>query len=106
MSALAADSALGPTGALAQARDGKPVDDDFLTLLENTTQPLAGLATEQRRHTVLLLDAYLATVTELIEHGRYSPATGRRLHTLAASLSQTVAWHRFDLGQHTPASQY
>ncbi|WP_406368757.1 XRE family transcriptional regulator [Streptomyces sp. NBC_00647] len=106
LSALAADWALGPTSALAQARDGKPVDDDFLTLLENTTQPLAGLATEQRQHTAILLDAYLATVTELIEHGRYSPATGKRLHALAASLSQTVAWHRFDLGQHTPASQY
>ncbi|MET7391800.1 XRE family transcriptional regulator [Streptomyces sp. NPDC005529] len=106
LSALASDWALGPTGALAQARDGKPVDDDFLTLLENTTQPLAGLATEQRQHTAQLLDAYLATVTDLIEHGRYSPATGRRLHTLAASLAQTVAWHRFDLGQHAPASQY
>ncbi|WP_415939929.1 XRE family transcriptional regulator [Streptomyces sp. 039-1] len=106
LTALAADWALGPTGALAQARDGKPVDDDFLTLLENTSQPLAGLATEQRQHTALLLDAYLATVTELIQHGRYSPATGHRLHTLAASLAQTVAWHRFDLGQHAPASQY
>ncbi|WP_406359558.1 XRE family transcriptional regulator [Streptomyces sp. NBC_00715] len=106
LSALASDWALGPTGALAQACNGKPVDDDFLTLLENTTQPLAGLATEQRQHTALLLDAYLATVTELIEHGRYSPATGHRLHTLAASLAQTVAWHRFDLGQHAPASQY
>ncbi|MFJ7300272.1 hypothetical protein [Streptomyces sp. NPDC099088] len=73
--------ALGPTGALAQARDGN-VDDDFLTLLENTTQPLAGLATEQRQHTSLRLDAYLATVTELIEHRRYSPATGHRLHKL------------------------
>lgn len=104
--ALAADWALGPTGALARARNGKHVDDDFLTLLENTTQPLASLATEQRQHTALLLDAYLATVTDLIEHGRYSPATGHRLHTLAASLAQTVAWHRFDLGQHTPASQY
>ncbi|MFJ4893819.1 hypothetical protein ACIP5U_28115 [Streptomyces sp. NPDC088788] len=53
---MASDWALGPTGALAQARDGN-VDDDFLTLLENTTQPLAGLATEQRQHTSLRLDA-------------------------------------------------
>jgi len=53
----------------------------------------------------MLLDAHLATVTELLEHGRYSPAVGLRLHTLAASLSQTVAWHRFDLGSHTHASQ-
>ncbi|UXY24936.1 XRE family transcriptional regulator (plasmid) [Streptomyces cynarae] len=28
-----------------------------------------------------------------------------RLHTLAASLSQTVAWHSFDLRRHTHASQ-
>ncbi|MFD5814786.1 XRE family transcriptional regulator [Streptomyces sp. NPDC127038] len=106
LTALASDWALGPAGALAQARDGKPVGDDLLTLLENTTQPLAGLATEQRQHTALLLDAYLATVTDLIEQGRYSPAIGHRLHMLAASLAQTVAWHRFDLGQHTAASEY
>jgi hypothetical protein len=44
-------------------------------------------------------------VTELLEHGRYMPALGLRLHTFAASLSQTVAWHAFDLRRHTHASQ-
>ncbi|MFD6286350.1 XRE family transcriptional regulator [Streptomyces sp. NPDC060205] len=105
LSALAADWAAGPTSALAQARDGKPIGEDFVTFLEHTSGHLSGLPTEQRQHTAALLDAHLSTVTDLLEHGRYSPALGLRLHTLAASLSQTVAWHRFDLGQHTQASQ-
>ncbi|MFE9643357.1 XRE family transcriptional regulator [Streptomyces sp. NPDC006365] len=45
----------------------------------------------------------LSTVAELLEHGRCTPALRLRLHTLAASLSQTVAWHRFDLGRHIHA---
>ncbi|MCX4704204.1 XRE family transcriptional regulator [Streptomyces sp. NBC_01373] len=106
LSALAADWAGGPATALAQARAGKPISDELVTFLETTTQHLAGLVTEERQHTATLLDAHLSTVTELLEHGRYAPALELRLHTLAASLSQTVAWHRFDLGRHTHASQY
>ncbi|KPH98929.1 hypothetical protein OK006_8538 [Actinobacteria bacterium OK006] len=106
LTAVAADWALGPTGALAQARDGKPVGEDLVTFLETSTRRLASLATEQRQHTAVLLDAHLSTTTDLLARGRHTPATGLRLHTLAASLSQTVAWHRFDLGHHTHASQY
>ncbi|WP_237276627.1 XRE family transcriptional regulator [Streptomyces caniscabiei] len=106
LSALAAEWAGGPAIALAQARAGKPISDELVVFLENSTQHLAGLVTEERQHTPTLLDAHLSTVTGLLEHGRYTPALGLRLHTLAASLSQTVAWHRFDLGRHTHASQY
>ncbi|RRR85965.1 helix-turn-helix transcriptional regulator [Streptomyces sp. RP5T] len=105
LSALAADWAAGPTSALAQVRDGQPIGEDFVAFLESTTKQLASHATEQRQHTATLLDAHLSTVTDLLEHGRYTPALAQRLHTLAASLSQTVAWHRFDLGRHTHASQ-
>ncbi|WP_336246890.1 XRE family transcriptional regulator [Streptomyces cupreus] len=105
LSALAADWAAGPATALAQAHNGKPIGEDFVAFLENTTRQLAGHATEQHQHTATLMDAHLSTVTELLEHGRYTPGIGQRLHTLAASLSQTVAWHRFDLGRHTHASQ-
>ncbi|MER5218285.1 XRE family transcriptional regulator [Streptomyces sp. NPDC002838] len=105
LSALAADWAVSPATALAQARDGKPIGEDFVAFLESTVQQLADIATEQRQHTATLLDAHLSTVTELLEHGRYTPALGLRLHTLAASLSQTVAWHSFDQGRHTHASQ-
>lgn len=105
LSALAADWAHGPTAALAQVHDGKPIGEDFIVFLENTTRELASLDTEQRQHTAVLLDSYLSTVTDLLTRGRYTPALGLRLHTLAASLSQTVAWHRFDLGRHTHASQ-
>lgn len=105
LSALAADWAAGPTSTAVQAHDGKPIGEDFVAFLENTVQQLASHATEQRQHTATLLDAHLSTVTELLEHSRYTPALGVRLHTLAASLAQTVAWHRFDLGRHTHASQ-
>ncbi|MGW4983584.1 XRE family transcriptional regulator [Streptomyces mirabilis] len=103
--ALAADWAGGSADALAQAHDGKPIGEDLVAFLENSTRHLAGLSTEQRQHTPALLDAHLATVTELLENGRYTPALGLRLHTLAASLSQTAAWHAFDLRRHTHASQ-
>ncbi|MFD9394784.1 XRE family transcriptional regulator [Streptomyces sp. NPDC060000] len=106
LSALAADWATGPATATAQVHDGKTIGEDFVELLENTAQSLADLPTEERQHTPALLDACLSTVTDRLAHGRYTPAVGLRLHTLAASLSQTIAWHRFDHGRHTHASQY
>ncbi|MEU6201381.1 hypothetical protein [Streptomyces sp. NPDC047061] len=106
LSALAADWAGSSPDVLAQTQDGKPASEDLVTFLETSTQHLAALPTEQRQHTPALLDAHLATVTELLEHSRCTPALRLRLHTLAASLSQTVAWHRFDLGRHTDASQH
>lgn len=82
-----------------------PVGEDFVAFLENTTQHLARHATEQPQHTTTRLEAHFAAVTELLENGRYTPALALRLHTLAAFLSQTTAWHHFDQGHHTHASQ-
>ncbi|WP_345616612.1 XRE family transcriptional regulator [Streptomyces ziwulingensis] len=106
LSALAADWAALPGDALAQAHNGKPIGEELLSFLETSAQHLTGLATEQRQHTATLLAAHLATVTDLLEHGHYTPASALRLHTLAASLAQTVAWHQFDQGRHTHASQH
>jgi hypothetical protein len=107
VSALAAHWAVGPPpGAPAVASEGKPIGDDLVTLLETTIEQLAHLPAEQRQHTAALLDAHLSTVTDLLAHGRYTPAVGLRLHTLAAGLAQSVAWNRFDQGRHTHASQY
>lgn len=88
------------------SQDGKPVSDDFVTLLEDSAHRLTGLVTEQRQHTAILLDAHLTTVTDLIAHGRYPTHLGQRLHTLAASLAQTAGWWRFDHGQHHHAAVY
>lgn len=85
---------------------GKTVGEDLVTLLEETSARLTALATQERQYTAPLLDAHLTTVTDLIDGGRYAQPLGARLHALAASLSQTVAWHRFDQGQHTEASQF
>ncbi|MFG2793353.1 XRE family transcriptional regulator [Streptomyces sp. NPDC048419] len=105
VSALAADWAVGPAADLTRVHAGTLVGEDLVTFIEDSTRHLAALPTEQRQHTAALLDAHLATVTDLLDHGRYPADLGLRLHTLAASLAQTVAWHRFDLGRHTHASQ-
>ncbi|MBL1087537.1 hypothetical protein JK359_37325 [Streptomyces actinomycinicus] len=47
-----------------------------------------------------------AASIDLIDEQRYTRPLGVRLHKLAASLSQTVAWIRFDHGQHDAASRY
>ncbi|MGW6795648.1 XRE family transcriptional regulator [Streptomyces chartreusis] len=98
------------TDAQALAGDPTPggtaVGDELVALLEETSARLTAQATEQRQHTAPLIDALLNTVTNLIEDGRYNQSVKFRLHALASSLSQTVGWHRFDLGQHTEASQY
>ncbi|MFE9679446.1 hypothetical protein ACFYO5_35955 [Streptomyces sp. NPDC006259] len=106
LTALAATWATAPTAALTQTRDGEPVGEEFIALMESTTHGLASLPTHERQHTPTLLDACLATVTDRLTHGRYTPTVGLRLHTLAASLFQTIAWHRFDRGRHSHASQY
>ncbi|MFD8897545.1 XRE family transcriptional regulator [Streptomyces ardesiacus] len=85
---------------------GKGVGEELVAVLEETSARLTTLATQERQHTAPLIDAHLATVTDLIAGGRYSPALGLRLHALAASLAQTVAWHRFDHGRHGEAGRF
>ncbi|OEJ22239.1 transcriptional regulator [Streptomyces agglomeratus] len=85
---------------------GAAVGEDVVALLEETSARLNALATEQRQHIAPLYDAHLARVTDLIDEHRYTRPLGARLHKLAASLSQTVAWIRFDHGQHGAASRY
>ncbi|MFI1185661.1 helix-turn-helix transcriptional regulator [Streptomyces californicus] len=92
--------------ALAAALDGKPVDAALVDLLEATGEDLTGFVTEQRQHTRTLLDAHLTTVTDLIDAGNYTHPVGRRLHILAARMSSTVGWHRFDQGKHAAAARF
>ncbi|MFJ2218291.1 XRE family transcriptional regulator, partial [Streptomyces sp. NPDC087864] len=93
------------TGLGARATNGKPIGDDTITMLEDSSRRLNSCPTETRQHVYPLLDAHLVTVTDLIENGRYDRPTGLRLHNLAASLAQTVAWHRFDHGRYTAAGK-
>ncbi|WP_218956423.1 XRE family transcriptional regulator [Streptomyces sp. UH6] len=90
----------------AERADDTRIGEDVVALLEDTGARLAALATQERQHTAPLIDAHLATVTDLIADGRYAPQLGVRLHALAASLSQTAAWHRFDYGRHGEAARY
>ncbi|MFD8079942.1 XRE family transcriptional regulator [Streptomyces sp. NPDC059718] len=106
LTALAATWATGDTRATAETPSGKPVGDELVTLLEQTSAQLNSLPTEQRQHIPSLLHAHLATVTDLIENGRYPRRVGLRLHALAASLSQTVAWHAFDTADHPRAAKF
>jgi transcriptional regulator with XRE-family HTH domain len=83
------------------AVDGKLVD-----VLQATTRQLKTTDPAHHPHTTPLLEAHLATVTDLLDNSRHTPATRHRLHNLAADLAQTLAWRRFDLGHHTHAAQY
>ncbi|KUN17613.1 transcriptional regulator [Streptomyces corchorusii] len=82
------------------------VGEDVVAALEDTSARLNALATEQRQHIAPLYDAHLTRVTDLIDERRYPRALKARLHGLAASLSQTVAWIRFDCGEHGAATRY
>ncbi|MFD7863004.1 XRE family transcriptional regulator [Streptomyces sp. NPDC059783] len=90
----------------AERPRGSAIGEELVRALEETSVLLTGLATQERQHTAPLIDAHLATVTDLIAENRYSPALGLRLHALAASLAQTVAWHRFDHGRHGEAHRF
>ncbi|MFJ9440553.1 helix-turn-helix transcriptional regulator [Kitasatospora sp. NPDC101235] len=102
---LAAQWAVAEPERLTSALNGKQVDGELVDWLEDTSRKLTALPTEQRQHTVRLMDAHLATVTGLIKEGRYVERTGRRLHQLAASLATTCGWHRFDQGRHWAAGK-
>jgi hypothetical protein len=103
---LASSWATADAAPQSQTVASGPVDDELLSMLEDHSARLTCLATEQRQHTAPLLDAHLSTVTNLLAERQYTPAHARRLHALAAGLSQTVAWHRFDLGLYTEATRY
>ncbi|MFI9321634.1 XRE family transcriptional regulator [Kitasatospora aureofaciens] len=105
LAGLAAHWAVTEPERLASAMGGKQVDAELVDWLEDTSQQLTALPTEQRQHTIRLMDAHLATVTDLIEDGRYSEGTGRRLHLLAASLATTCGWYCFDQGRHWAAGK-
>ncbi|MFI5619596.1 helix-turn-helix transcriptional regulator [Streptomyces sp. NPDC051567] len=95
-------AALAPD-RLTAALGGRRVDDGLVDRLEETSTQLTALPTERRQHTVKLMDAHLATVTDLLEGARYGETTGRRPHHLAASLSSACGWYRFDQGRHYAA---
>lgn len=82
------------------------VDAEMLDWLEATGVGLIRLATERRHRTRHLLGAHLTTVTEFISESRYTLAGGQRLHTLAASLSQAIAWQHFDERRHASAGRF
>ncbi|MDW6057878.1 XRE family transcriptional regulator [Streptomyces sp. FXJ1.4098] len=88
-------------------RAGKrPVDPEVLDWLEASAQQLNSLATAQRQHTAHILVGYFDDVVDLLENATYSDTDEVRLHTLAATLAQTIGWHRFDHQHHTAAARY
>ncbi|MFJ4901631.1 helix-turn-helix domain-containing protein [Streptomyces sp. NPDC088727] len=106
LAGLAAQWAMIETDRLSAALSGRTaVDTELIDWLEGTSAKLTALPTEQRQHTIKLADAHLATVTDLIDGGRCTERTGRRLHTLAAALSTTCGWYRFDQGKHYAAGK-
>ncbi|MBO0918734.1 helix-turn-helix transcriptional regulator [Streptomyces laculatispora] len=106
LAGLAAQWATIEPDRLTAALSGRTVvDTELIDWLEDTSAKLTALPTEQRQHTIKLADAHLATVTDLIDGGRCTERTGRRLHALAAQLSTTCGWYRFDQGKHYAAGK-
>ncbi|WP_051415575.1 helix-turn-helix transcriptional regulator [Nocardiopsis sp. CNT312] len=50
--------------------------------------------------------AHLYWVHHLIEHGTYSDATGRQLHSIAGQLTTSLGWFCYDADQQTEARVY
>ncbi|MGW6454742.1 XRE family transcriptional regulator [Streptomyces sp. NPDC055078] len=106
LAALAHQWAATEPGRLPHPTARGGVDAEMVTWLEATGAELIRLATERRRHTSGLLNAHLRTVTEFISESRHTPGDGQRLHTLAASLSQAIAWQHFDARRHASAGRF
>ncbi|MFJ4806819.1 hypothetical protein [Streptomyces murinus] len=106
LAVLANQWAVTEPGRFAHFAAPGEVDAEMLDWLEATGAELIRLATERRRRTRHLLDAHLTTVTEFISESRYTPAVGQRLHTLAASLAQAIAWQHFDERRHASAGRF
>ncbi|MFG3239908.1 helix-turn-helix transcriptional regulator [Streptomyces sp. NPDC048157] len=106
LAVLAHQWAVTEPGRFARIAAPGEVDAEMLDWLEATGTELIRLATERRRRTHHLLNAHLTTVTEFISESRYTPSAGQRLHTLAASLSQAIAWQHFDERRHASAGRF
>lgn len=106
LAALAHQWSVTEPGRFARVSAPGEVDVEMLDWLEATGNELIRLSTERRRRTRHLLDAHLTTVTDVLSESRYTSVAGQRLHTLAASLSQTIAWQHFDERRHASASRF
>ncbi|GGZ81550.1 helix-turn-helix transcriptional regulator [Streptomyces echinoruber] len=106
LAALAHQWAVTEPGRFPRPTVRGDVDTELVIWLETAGTELVRLATERRQHTHRLLAEHLATVTVLISEGRYTPAVEQRLHTLAALLSQAIAWQHFDERRHAAASRF
>ncbi|MEU9891845.1 helix-turn-helix transcriptional regulator [Sphaerisporangium sp. NPDC051011] len=106
LAALAHQWAIIEPGRFPQWTPRGDVDTEMVDWLETAGTELIRLATERRQRTYRLLNEHLTTVTDIISEGRYTRPIEQRLHTLAASLSQSVAWQRFDERRHASAARF
>ncbi|MGG7568831.1 hypothetical protein [Streptomyces sirii] len=106
LAALAHQWADTEPGPFARWTPHGDVDTDLVTWLETAGAELIRLATERRKHTHRLLQEHLTTTTGIISEGRYTRSVEHRLHTLAASLAQAIAWQRFDERRHASAGRF
>ncbi|WP_421106436.1 XRE family transcriptional regulator [Streptomyces sp. NEAU-S77] len=91
---------------IVQAERSRRVDPEVLDWIETTARQLNSLATAQRQNIAHILIGFYRDVVDLLENAVYSDTDEVRLHTLAATLAQTIAWHRFDHQHHTAATSY
>ncbi|RII07986.1 Protein involved in sporulation [Streptomyces sp. YIM 130001] len=103
---MAADWARIEPAHLDRALDTHTIDPELLTWLEDRASELRAHATGPHHPQVSrLIDAHLATTIDFLS-GAHSPATERRLYTVAAELALAAAWLRFDADRHADAQRH
>ncbi|MEU9397916.1 helix-turn-helix transcriptional regulator, partial [Streptomyces sp. NPDC048324] len=106
LTALAHQWAITEPGRFPQITPRGDVDTEMVDWLESAGAELIRLATERRQRTAALLGEHLRTVTEIISEGRCTRPVEQRLHTLAASFCQAIAWQKFDERRHAAAGRF
>lgn len=106
LTALAHQWAITEPGRFPQVTSRGDIDTELVDWLESAGAELIRLATERRQRTAGLLAEHLRTVSEIISKGRYTRPVEQRLHTLAASLCQAIAWQKFDERRHAAAGRF
>ncbi|WP_412539545.1 helix-turn-helix transcriptional regulator [Longispora sp. K20-0274] len=106
LAGMARDWAVTEPGRLTGALDGRAVDPELVTWLENRTAELRTLAATSEPLVANLVDAHLSTAIRLLDQARYSEAVGLRLCSTVATLAQCAGWQRFDQSRHGGAQRY
>ncbi|MGW2863384.1 hypothetical protein [Streptomyces sp. NPDC001205] len=91
---------------LCHALDGRGIDAELLSWLEQRASELNAMPCGPGSPVPALIDAHLDTAIELIAQDRCTLPQGRRLHAVAGALAHRAGWLRFDADRHADAQRH